>query len=474
MFGIARRVLAVTSFSICMALPAMAQETVRIRGMRFMMSVLFPTVEARLQMDLVRQSDLRRDRSVASGGRRVRWLVGSAGMMQSDGTRKAIEVHIPTLMRGTAAALSIGDCAPIAKRPRQVPAGRHRHRRTGAATNKGGRVQKLAVTPRTGGGRLRNGQIRGAAAGHVRIFVAAATKQPEARCTAADHLFPEWRGTTVLECHHQAVFSPVLVFDRLYPFLSTPVSASRHGAWSSCFEQAGLQCVDWLPYRVPWIESGKCGLRCLLPYRRLHHAGGASAITRRCRHVDRQAPTEIVPPATTVGKSTNHDCIPGDFVASVRGLTAGHTGGAGVDAAFDAIGGAHFDRSFACLASGGLLVGYGSQTMAVGREGLASAALGLARLKLWGALSFLFGGRRALFYSITARRLTHPEEFKADMATLFELLRDGAIHPVVIDRLPLAAASEVHARIDAGGLGGKIVLLPWPASAINRTTAIMK
>ena len=157
----------------------------------------------------------------------------------------------------------------------------------------------------------------------------------------------------------------------------------------------------------------------------------------------------------------------GDFVASVRGLTAARTGGAGVDAAFDAIGGAHFGRSFACLASGGLLVGYGSQTMAVGREGLASAALGLARLKLWGALSFLFGGRRALFYNITTRRLTHPEEFKADMATLFGLLRDGAIHPVVIDRLPLAAASEVHARIDAGGLGGKIVLRPWPTSATN-------
>ena len=148
----------------------------------------------------------------------------------------------------------------------------------------------------------------------------------------------------------------------------------------------------------------------------------------------------------------------GDFVASVRGLT----GGAGVEAAFDAIGGAHFGRSFACLAPGGLLVGYGSQTMAVGREGLASAGLGLARLKLWGAFSFLFGGRRALFYSITTRRSTHPEEFKADMATLFELLRNGAIHPVVIDRLPLAAAREVHVRIDAGGQGGKIVLLPWP------------
>jgi NADPH:quinone reductase-like Zn-dependent oxidoreductase len=50
------------------------------------------------------------------------------------------------------------------------------------------------------------------------------------------------------------------------------------------------------------------------------------------------------------------------------------------------------------------------------------------------------------------------------MSTLFQLLRAGVLHPVVIDRLPLAAAGEVHARIDRGGLGGKIVLLPWSAT----------
>jgi NADPH:quinone reductase-like Zn-dependent oxidoreductase len=101
--------------------------------------------------------------------------------------------------------------------------------------------------------------------------------------------------------------------------------------------------------------------------------------------------------------------------------------------------------------------------MAVGRESLVAAGLGLARLKMWSVLSFLYAGRSAVFYSITDRRSTHPEEFKADMAALFQLLRAGAIHPVVIERLPLAAASEVHARIDRGGLGGKIVLLPWSA-----------
>jgi NADPH:quinone reductase-like Zn-dependent oxidoreductase len=152
----------------------------------------------------------------------------------------------------------------------------------------------------------------------------------------------------------------------------------------------------------------------------------------------------------------------GDFVAAVRKLTAGRAGGAGVDGAFDAIGGSHFERSFACLAPGGILIGYGSQTMAIGHENIIAAGLGLARLKLWGALSFLFRGRHAVWYSITSRRRSHPEEFKTDMAALFELLRNGAIHPVVVGREPLAAARDVHTRIDQGGFGGKIVLLPWP------------
>lgn len=152
-----------------------------------------------------------------------------------------------------------------------------------------------------------------------------------------------------------------------------------------------------------------------------------------------------------------------DFVTAVHRLTADRIGGAGVDAVFDAIGGSHFSRSFACLAKGGVLVGYGSQTMAPGSAGLASAALGLARLKLWNAFSPLFGKRRAVFCVIIARRSVQPEAFRADMAKLFDLLRDRAINPVVVDHLPLAAAREAHVQIDAGGLGSKIVLRPWSA-----------
>src|SRR5258705_2251484 len=119
--------------------------------------------------------------------------------------------------------------------------------------------------------------------------------------------------------------------------------------------------------------------------------------------------------------ATAIDYRAGDFVATVRGLTAGRKGGVGVDAAFDAIGGAHFARSFACLAPGGLLIGYGAHSMAVGGAGLASAALGLARVKLWDGLSGLFGGRPAVFYSITTRRTAQPPGFKADLATPFHV-----------------------------------------------------
>ena len=100
--------------------------------------------------------------------------------------------------------------------------------------------------------------------------------------------------------------------------------------------------------------------------------------------------------------------------------------------------------------------------MAAGQESMIAAGIGMLRLKLWNTFSVLFGRRRTVFYRLTSG---NHAEFSADMTELLRLLRDSAIHPVVIDRLPLSAAPEVHARIDSGGLGGKIVLLPWPDAA---------
>jgi NADPH:quinone reductase-like Zn-dependent oxidoreductase len=99
--------------------------------------------------------------------------------------------------------------------------------------------------------------------------------------------------------------------------------------------------------------------------------------------------------------------------------------------------------------------------MATGGESLMAAGLGLLRLKLWSAFSPLFGGRRAVWYSITDRRKAYPAQFAEDMTKLLNCLKEGRIKPAVADRLPLSAAADVHRRIDKGGLGGKVVLLPW-------------
>jgi hypothetical protein len=105
MFGIARRVLAVASFSICTALPAMAQETVRIRGTveridgpvyvvknRDGAEVKLTLTDNPLFVAIVpsKMADIKQG-----------MFVGSAGLMQDNGVQKAIEVHIfPGIQHG--------------------------------------------------------------------------------------------------------------------------------------------------------------------------------------------------------------------------------------------------------------------------------------------------------------------------------------------------------------------------------------
>src|ERR1700674_3689594 len=81
-------------------------------------------------------------------------------------------------------------------------------------------------------------------------------------------------------------------------------------------------------------------------------------------------------------------CIPLAYLTAFQMLTRCGSLPAGatilVIGASGAVGGAHFDRSFACVRPGGILIGYGSQTMATGGESLIAAGVGLLRLKLWG------------------------------------------------------------------------------------------
>lgn len=140
-----------------------------------------------------------------------------------------------------------------------------------------------------------------------------------------------------------------------------------------------------------------------------------------------------------------------DFIARTLEMAP-----SGVDAVFDTLGGRSWARSRRCLGPGGMLVGYGALELAQGRESLASLMWGFARLlALW---KLLPDGRHYHFYNIANRRQACPEEFRQDVATLFSLLAQGRLQPIIADTLPLASAAEAHRRIEAATVLGRIVL----------------
>lgn len=127
--------------------------------------------------------------------------------------------------------------------------------------------------------------------------------------------------------------------------------------------------------------------------------------------------------------------------------------GEGVDFAFDPLGGDSLSRSLHVLKPGGLLVAFGFQNEVLGRGG--SIPMDFVKLKLW---DWLPNGHATVFYSIGAMRRKHPDWFREDLGTLFTMLEEDRITPVVAEVLPLAQVRQAHARIEAGDVAGKLVL----------------
>jgi NADPH:quinone reductase-like Zn-dependent oxidoreductase len=166
-----------------------------------------------------------------------------------------------------------------------------------------------------------------------------------------------------------------------------------------------------------------------------------------------------------------------DFLARVRELTDGE----GVDVALDGFGGALSLRSFRALRPGGRLVVFGhSGTVANGRKswrGWIKWYGATAAVSLWGLLSprrrvlvyriqKLREGRQVLPVSRRRRALPvgggprNPEWFREDFGVLLRLLREGKIHPVVAERLPLSDARHAHELLESSADKGKLVLVP--------------
>ena len=138
-----------------------------------------------------------------------------------------------------------------------------------------------------------------------------------------------------------------------------------------------------------------------------------------------------------------------DFLERIQDLS-----GEGVDAAFDAIGGDNFKRSFKSLKKGGTLVAYGFYNNAMGKGG--SVPIEYMSVALWNILP---NGRKSVFYSIGALRKKQPDWFKEDLAELFNLLALGKIKPVIEKRMKLEEAAQAHELIEQARVKGRLVLM---------------
>ena len=120
MYGTTRTLAALSFASICLALPASAQETVRIRGTIERIEGPIYVVKnrdgAELKLTVTDNPLFVAIAPSTMADIKQGMFVGSAGMMQPDGTQKAIEVHIfPESMRGTGEGHYDWDLLPKSK-----------------------------------------------------------------------------------------------------------------------------------------------------------------------------------------------------------------------------------------------------------------------------------------------------------------------------------------------------------------------
>ena len=127
-----------------------------------------------------------------------------------------------------------------------------------------------------------------------------------------------------------------------------------------------------------------------------------------------------------------------------------------VDAVFDAIGGAHFNRSSSVLRRGGIMVAYGQSAALV--NGKPNMLIG-ARGFLGGIVlpKLVPNGKRTTFYNAWS---LDDAAYHADLAAVLDLLAAGKVEPLVAKTVPLADAARAQQELEHGTVTGKIVLVP--------------
>jgi putative PIG3 family NAD(P)H quinone oxidoreductase len=129
-----------------------------------------------------------------------------------------------------------------------------------------------------------------------------------------------------------------------------------------------------------------------------------------------------------------------DFVEEVRRIT----GGAGVDAVLDMVGGDYLPRNLDCLAEDGRHLSIAVQRGATSE--LSIAKLMTRRLTLTGST---LRPRSPEFKSLVAEEIAR---------NVWPFVEQGRLRPVIDSVFPLAEAADAHRRMEQGEHVGKIVL----------------
>lgn len=122
----------------------------------------------------------------------------------------------------------------------------------------------------------------------------------------------------------------------------------------------------------------------------------------------------------------------------------------GVDAAFDAIGGANIIKCIRAVRRGGTVVGYGF--MAV------DGRLAQARMFFDVFAGSRLRGRRGTFYGISLLYRKDKTPFLEDLPKILTLVARRQIKPVIAATFPLAEAKKAIELLATGTVEGKIVL----------------
>lgn len=146
-----------------------------------------------------------------------------------------------------------------------------------------------------------------------------------------------------------------------------------------------------------------------------------------------------------------------DLVAAVAAIAP-----EGADAVFDHVGGEVLDSSWRMLAPTGRLVSYGTAaTRDVPGDPMAPVLDLMARLEGFTAAP---GDRRAGFFNLWAGIDEDPAAYwrgvRDDLATLLARAARGELDAPVAGTWPLREAGTALAAAEAGGLVGKVVLVP--------------